>query len=115
MDLAQVLDGLGARKSRLSDLGLPGAATTAGLALTDGDGLIRWAELTRGRLPGGRFPPSLVRPAGVDLRPLIDLARPVEEIWVTEGVAPDGALKLRLADGTLRLISAGDVFFGEAA
>lgn len=32
-----------------------------------------------------------------------------------EGVAPDGALKLRLADGTLRLISAGDVFFGEAA
>ncbi|MDP3803653.1 biotin--[acetyl-CoA-carboxylase] ligase [Brevundimonas sp.] len=32
-----------------------------------------------------------------------------------EGVAPDGALKLRLADGSLRLISAGDVFFGEAA
>lgn len=31
-----------------------------------------------------------------------------------EGVAPDGALRLRLADGTLRLISAGDVFFGEA-
>lgn len=32
-----------------------------------------------------------------------------------EGVAPDGALRLRLADGGLRLISAGDVFFGEAA
>ena len=32
-----------------------------------------------------------------------------------EGVASDGALKLRLADGSLRLISAGDVFFGEAA
>jgi len=32
-----------------------------------------------------------------------------------EGVAPDGALKLRLADGSLRLISAGDVFFGSAA
>ena len=32
-----------------------------------------------------------------------------------EGVAPDGALRLRLADGTLRLISAGDVYFGEAA
>jgi BirA family transcriptional regulator, biotin operon repressor / biotin---[acetyl-CoA-carboxylase] ligase len=30
-----------------------------------------------------------------------------------EGVAPDGALRLRLADGSLRLISAGDVFFGE--
>lgn len=34
---------------------------------------------------------------------------------IAEGVAPDGALKLRLADGSLRLISAGDVFFGEAA
>ena len=30
-----------------------------------------------------------------------------------EGVAPDGALRLRLPDGGLRLISAGDVFFGE--
>lgn len=30
-----------------------------------------------------------------------------------EGVAPDGALRLRLADGGLRLVSAGDVFFGE--
>ena len=32
-----------------------------------------------------------------------------------EGVAADGALRLRLADGSLRLVSAGDVFFGEAA
>lgn len=32
-----------------------------------------------------------------------------------EGVAADGALKLRLADGSLRLISAGDVFFGGTA
>ena len=32
-----------------------------------------------------------------------------------EGVGPDGALKLRLADGSLRMISAGDVFFGEVA
>lgn len=34
---------------------------------------------------------------------------------VAEGVAPDGALRLRTADGTLRLISAGDVFFGSDA
>jgi BirA family biotin operon repressor/biotin-[acetyl-CoA-carboxylase] ligase len=34
---------------------------------------------------------------------------------VADGVEPDGALRLRLADGSLRLISAGDVFFGEAA
>lgn len=33
---------------------------------------------------------------------------------VAEGVQDDGSLRLRLADGTLRLISAGDVFFGEA-
>ncbi len=32
-----------------------------------------------------------------------------------DGVAPDGALRLRTPDGGLRLISAGDVFFGEAA
>ncbi|MBX9614831.1 MAG: biotin--[acetyl-CoA-carboxylase] ligase [Caulobacteraceae bacterium] len=34
---------------------------------------------------------------------------------IADGVAPDGALRLRTADGALRLISAGDVFFGEAA
>jgi BirA family biotin operon repressor/biotin-[acetyl-CoA-carboxylase] ligase len=32
---------------------------------------------------------------------------------VAEGLEPDGALRLRLADGSLRRISAGDVFFGE--
>lgn len=34
---------------------------------------------------------------------------------IAEGVAPDGALRLRTADGQLRMISAGDVFFGAAA
>lgn len=34
---------------------------------------------------------------------------------VAEGVAEDGALRLRLKDGSLRLISAGDVFFGPKA
>ena len=34
---------------------------------------------------------------------------------VADGVAPDGALRLRTSDGSLRLISAGDVFFGVAA
>jgi BirA family biotin operon repressor/biotin-[acetyl-CoA-carboxylase] ligase len=32
---------------------------------------------------------------------------------VAEGLEPDGALRLRLADGSVRRISAGDVFFGE--
>lgn len=32
---------------------------------------------------------------------------------VADGVEVDGALRLRLADGSLRLVSAGDVFFGE--
>lgn len=32
-----------------------------------------------------------------------------------EGLAPDGALQLRLAGGEFRLISAGDVFFGARA
>lgn len=34
---------------------------------------------------------------------------------LAEGVNANGALRLRLADGTLRLISAGDVFFGSDA
>jgi BirA family transcriptional regulator, biotin operon repressor / biotin---[acetyl-CoA-carboxylase] ligase len=34
---------------------------------------------------------------------------------LAEGVEPDGALRLRLADGSVRLISTGDVFFGKAA
>ena len=33
---------------------------------------------------------------------------------VAEGLDGDGALKLRLPDGRLRRITAGDVFFGEA-
>jgi BirA family biotin operon repressor/biotin-[acetyl-CoA-carboxylase] ligase len=34
---------------------------------------------------------------------------------MAEGVEADGALRLRLPDGSLRLISAGDVFFGAPA
>ncbi len=34
---------------------------------------------------------------------------------VADGVEADGALRLRLPSGELRLVSAGDVFFGEAA
>lgn len=34
---------------------------------------------------------------------------------VADGVEADGALRLKLADGSLRLVSAGDVFFGENA
>ncbi len=33
---------------------------------------------------------------------------------VAEGLDDDGALRLRLPDGRLRRITAGDVFFGEA-
>jgi BirA family biotin operon repressor/biotin-[acetyl-CoA-carboxylase] ligase len=34
---------------------------------------------------------------------------------LAEGLDADGALRLRLADGSLRRITAGDVFFGSAA
>ena len=54
------------------------------------------------------------RTAGLDGPAVARLGRETVE-GMAEGVAPDGALKLRLADGSLRLISAGDVFFGEAA
>jgi BirA family biotin operon repressor/biotin-[acetyl-CoA-carboxylase] ligase len=54
------------------------------------------------------------RTAGLDGPAVARLGRETIE-GRAEGVGPDGALKLRLADGSLRLISAGDVFFGEAA
>ena len=43
------------------------------------------------------------------------VARLVDETveGVAEGLDPDGALRLRLPDGMLRRITAGDVFFGE--
>ncbi|MDP1736081.1 MAG: biotin--[acetyl-CoA-carboxylase] ligase [Caulobacter sp.] len=34
-------------------------------------------------------------------------------VGIAEGLDPDGALRLRLPDGMLRRITAGDVFFGE--
>ncbi len=54
------------------------------------------------------------RTAGLDGPAVARLGRETIE-GRAEGVGPDGALQLRLADGSLRLISAGDVFFGEAA
>ena len=54
------------------------------------------------------------RTSGLDGPAVARLGRETVE-GRAEGVAADGALKLRLADGSLRLISAGDVFFGEAA
>lgn len=54
------------------------------------------------------------RTPGLDGPAVARLGRETVE-GTAEGVAPDGALRLRLADGSLRLISAGDVFFGEAA
>ena len=53
------------------------------------------------------------RTPGLDGPAVARLGRETVE-GVAEGVAPDGSLRLRLADGSLRLISAGDVFFGEA-
>jgi BirA family biotin operon repressor/biotin-[acetyl-CoA-carboxylase] ligase len=64
------------------------------------------------------FEPSLAawraRTSGLDGPAVARLGRETVE-GRAEGVAADGALRLRLADGSLRLISAGDVFFGEAA
>lgn len=64
------------------------------------------------------FPPILdawtARTGGLDGPCVARLGHETVE-GTAEGVAPDGALRLRTADGGLRLISAGDVFFGTAA
>lgn len=64
------------------------------------------------------FPPILdawtARTRGLD-QPCVARLGHETVSGVAEGVAPDGALRLRLPNGSLRLISAGDVFFNEAA
>ena len=85
-------------------------AAAAKLAEAFDTWMMRWETLG--------FQPILdawrARTAGLDGPAVARLGRETVE-GTAEGVAPDGALKLRLADGSLRLISAGDVFFGEAA
>ena len=85
-------------------------ASAARLAEAFGVWMVRWETLG--------FEPVLdawrARTAGLEGPAVARLGHETVE-GTAEGVAPDGALKLRLADGSLRLISAGDVFFGEAA
>ncbi|HZW16621.1 MAG TPA: biotin--[acetyl-CoA-carboxylase] ligase [Brevundimonas sp.] len=94
------------------DVGAPPSveAAAAGLADAFAIWLERWDSLG--------FEPVLdawrARTPGLDGPAIARLGQETVE-GRAEGVAADGALRLRLADGTLRLISAGDVFFGEAA
>ena len=66
----------------------------------DGFAPIRQAWLNRALGMGGRCTVRL------DAETLTGMA---------EGLAEDGALALRMEDGVLRRISAGDVFFGDEA
>jgi len=95
-----------------SDVAAPPSIETAATRLAGAFAI--WLE--RWRTLG--FEPILdawrARTRGLDGPAVARLGRETVE-GIAEGVAPDGALKLRLADGSLRLISAGDVFFGEAA
>ena len=94
------------------DIGAPPTVEVAGARLAQAFAV--WLE--RWRTLG--FEPILdawtARTPGLDGPAVARLGHETVEGWA-EGVASDGALRLRLADGTLRLISAGDVFFGEAA
>lgn len=61
-----------------------------------------------------------VRQAWIDRTPGLNgpcIARLSNETLegMADGIESDGSLRLRLADGTLRVISAGDVFFGVSA
>jgi len=95
-----------------ADVGAPPTVEVAAAKLADVFGV--WMD----RWEGLGFQPILdawrARTAGLDGPAVARLGHETLE-GRAEGVAADGALKLRLADGSLRLISAGDVFFGEAA
>ncbi len=78
------------------------------LASAFDDWFVKW--LTQGFEP--------VRQAWLDRTPGLHgpcIARlPNETLEGTaDGIEPDGSLRLKLADGTVRVISAGDVFFGD--
>ncbi len=94
------------------DVSAPPTVEAAAVAL--GEAFAVWME----RWETLGFQPILdawqARTSGLDGPAVARLGRETVE-GRAEGVAPDGALKLRLSDGSLRLISAGDVFFGEAA
>jgi len=92
------------------DLAAPPTVEAAAARLAEAFGVWmgRWETLG--------FQPVLdawrARTPGLDGPAVARLGRETVE-GVAEGVAPDGSLRLRLADGSLRMISAGDVFFGE--
>ena len=93
-----------------TDISAPPAIEVAARQLAEAFGvwLHRWDTLG--------FQPILDawggRTQGLEGPAVARLGHETIEGWA-EGVAADGALKLRLADGSLRLVSAGDVFFGD--
>ncbi len=55
----------------------------------------------------------VAHPAGTPLRVTPPGEEPLNGVF--DGLAPDGALRLRLADGSGRVMHAGDVFFADAS
>jgi BirA family biotin operon repressor/biotin-[acetyl-CoA-carboxylase] ligase len=70
----------------------------------------RWLDLWRGEGPAAMLAAWSARAAGLDGPCVARLDRETVE-GVAEGLEADGALRLRLSDGAIRRITAGDVFF----
>jgi len=111
VNLATHPEGLEYKATSLAALGMSGVTPDDALAALD-KAFEHWLGVWRAQQGFAAIREAwLKRAEGMGGPIVVRLSSGVLE-GIFEGLAPDGALQLRLADGTLQLVSAGDVFFG---
>ena len=111
VNLAVHPEGLEYPATSLAAMGVSGVTPDDALAALDA-AFTRWLAVWREVQGFAAIREAwLKRAEGIGGRIAVRLASGTVE-GTFEGLAPDGALQLRLDDGSLNLVSAGDVFFG---
>jgi len=111
VNLATHPEGLEYKATSLAAMGMSGVTPDDALAALD-KAFEHWLGVWRAQQGFAAIREAwLKRAEGMGGPIVVRLSSGVLE-GIFEGLAPDGALQLRLADGTLQLVSAGDVFFG---
>ena len=114
VNLAMHPQGLEYPATSLAAMGVSGVTADDALVALDA-AFTRWLAVWRGVQGFAAIREAwLKRAEGIGGRIAVRLSSGTME-GIFEGLAPDGALQLRLDDGTLHLVSAGDVFFGSGA
>ncbi|MEP5262919.1 MAG: biotin--[acetyl-CoA-carboxylase] ligase [Nitratireductor sp.] len=114
VNLATHPEGLEYKATSLAALGVSGVTPDDALTALD-KAFEHWLGVWRGQQGFAAIREAwLKRAEGIGGPIVVRLSSGALE-GIFESLAPDGALQLRLADGTLQLVSAGDVFFGPPA